>query len=187
MESATPDEALLKRIGNRDEAALRLLFTRHRLAVFRFLQRMVRNEAVAEELTNEVFLEVWRHAASFEGRSSVATWMLSIARNHALSFMRKRQDDALDDKQAATLPDPSDDPEIVAQKFDKAGTLRRCIDRLSPEHREIIDLAYYHEMSIDEVATIVGIPVATVKTRMFYARKKLAEFLKEAGIDREWP
>ena len=58
---------------------------------------------------------------------------------------------------------------------------------LSPDHREIIDLVYYHEKSVEEVAEIVGIPEATVKTRMFYARKKLAEALKEAGVERGWP
>ena len=65
--------------------------------------------------------------------------------------------------------------------------LRQCLAALSAEHREIIDLVYYHEKSVEEVAGIVGIPEATVKTRMFYARKKLSELLKERGIDRGWP
>jgi len=65
--------------------------------------------------------------------------------------------------------------------------LRQCLTKLSTEHREIIDLVYYHEKSVEEVAGIVGIPEATVKTRMFYARKKLSELLKEQGIDRGWP
>lgn len=187
MTSAHLDEDLLRRIGNRDETALRLLFTRHRLPVFRFLVRMVRSEAIAEEVTNEVFLEVWRHASSYEGRSSVATWMLSIARNRAASLMRKRRDEALDDEQAAAVPDDADDPEVTAQKGDKAAAIRRCMARLSADHREIVDLVYYHELSVSEVAEVTGIPEATVKTRMFYARKKLSEFLIEAGVDRGWP
>ena len=65
--------------------------------------------------------------------------------------------------------------------------MRQCLTRLSAEHREVIDLVYYHEKSVEEVATIVGLPEATVKTRMFYARKKLSELLKEHGIDRGWP
>ena len=187
MTGATPDDELLRRIGMRDEAALRLLFTRHRLPVFRFLVRMVRSEAVAEEIANEVFLEVWRHAASYEGRSAVSTWILSIARNRAASLMRKRRDEPLEDGRAEAEPDDADDPEVVAQKGDKAAALRRCMGRLSVEHREIVDLVYYHEMSVAEVAAVVGIPEATVKTRMFYARKKLSELLTEAGIDRGWP
>ena len=65
--------------------------------------------------------------------------------------------------------------------------LRQCLEQLSLEHREMIDLVYYHEKSVEEVAEIVGIPENTVKTRMFYARKKLAELLKAAGIERGWP
>lgn len=187
MTSAHPDADLLRRIGKRDEAALRLLFSRHRLQVFRFLVRMVRSEAIAEELTNEVFLEVWRHASSYEGRSTVATWMLSIARNRAASLMRKRRDEALDDEQAAAVPDDADDPEVAAQKGDKAAAIRRCMARLSADHREIVDLVYYHEMSVSEVAEVTGIPEATVKTRMFYARKKLSELLIDASVDRGWP
>jgi RNA polymerase sigma-70 factor, ECF subfamily len=65
--------------------------------------------------------------------------------------------------------------------------IRKCLTGLSAEQREIIDLVYYHEKSVEEVAQIVGIPENTVKTRMFYARKKLAELLKTAGIERGWP
>ena len=78
-------------------------------------------------------------------------------------------------------------PEIAVAKKDKGEALRQCLTKLSAEHREVIDLVYYHEKSVDEVAAIVGVPEATVKTRMFYARKKLSELLKERGIDRGWP
>jgi len=64
----------------------------------------------------------------------------------------------------------------------RSAILRNCLDRLSPAHREIIDLVYYHEKSVDEVARIVGVPAATVKTRMFYARNKMADLLKQAGV-----
>ena len=69
----------------------------------------------------------------------------------------------------------------------KVISLGKCLSGLSAEHREIVDLVYYHEKSVEEVAEIVGIPEATVKTRMFYARKKLGELLKAQGIDRGWP
>ena len=88
---------------------------------------------------------------------------------------------------AIEIADTDDDPEVVAQKADKSVQLRRAMDQLSPEHREIIDLVYYHEMSIAEVSEVVRIPENTVKTRMFYARKRLSEILKTAGVDRGWP
>jgi RNA polymerase sigma-70 factor (ECF subfamily) len=183
----TSDEVLIGRIATGDRLAMQVLFARHHVRVYRFVLRLVRNEATAEDLISEVFLDVWRQAGKFEGRSQVSTWLLSIARFKALSAMRKRTDQELDDETAEAVVDNSDDPEVSLAKKDKGEVLRQCLTALSPEHREIIDLVYYHEKSVDEVAAIVGIPEATVKTRMFYARKKLADVLKRNGIDRGWP
>jgi len=166
---------------------MQVLFARHHVRMYRFVLRLVSDPATAEDLISEVFLDVWRQADRFEGRSAVSTWMLAIARFKALSALRKRPDKELDEKTAATIEDPSDDPEVTVQKKDKSDALRRCLTALSPEHREIIDLVYYHEKSVEEVAEIVGIPENTVKTRMFYARKKLAELLTAAGVERGWP
>jgi RNA polymerase sigma-70 factor, ECF subfamily len=183
----TSDEVLIGRIADGDRLAMKVLFARHHVRVYRFVLRMVRNEATAEDLISEVFLDVWRQAGKFEGRSTVSTWMLSIARFKALSALRRRSEEELDDESAAAIEDLADDPEVALAKKDKGTVLRHCLDRLSTEHREIIDLVYYHEKSVEEVAGIVGIPEATVKTRMFYARKKLGELLKEQGLDRGWP
>ena len=166
---------------------MQVLFARHHVRVYRFVLRLVRNEATAEDLISEVFLDIWRQAGKFEGRSAVSTWMLSIARFKALSALRKRPEQELDDETAERIEDQADDPETALAKKDKGALLRECLTALSAEHREIVDLVYYHEKSVEEVAGIVGIPEATVKTRMFYARKKLSELLKARGIDRGWP
>jgi RNA polymerase sigma-70 factor, ECF subfamily len=184
---AAEDRQLIQRIADADQGALRALMARYQMRVFRFVTRTVRNEAVAEELTNEVFLDVWRNAARYEGRSSPSTWLFSIAHNKAVSSLRKRRETAWDEEKAGEIADDGDDPEVIAQKTDKAAAMRDCLDGLSDEHRQIVDLVYYHEMSISEVSAVVGIPEATVKTRMFYARKKLSELLKARGIDRGWP
>jgi RNA polymerase sigma-70 factor (ECF subfamily) len=113
--------------------------------------------------------------------------MLAIARFKALSALRRRPDQELDEETAGAIEDLSDDPAAALEKKDKSAMLRKCLTGLSAEHREIIDLVYYHEKSVEEVAEIVGIPENTVKTRMFYARKRLAELVKAAGIDRGWP
>jgi RNA polymerase sigma-70 factor (ECF subfamily) len=183
----TSDEVLIARIADGDRLAMQVLFARHHVRVYRFVLRLVRNEATAEDLISDVFLDVWRQAGKFEGRSAVSTWMLSIARFKALSALRRRPEQELDDETAEQIEDQSDDPEVALAKKDKAAVLRRALSKLSAEHREIVDLVYYHEKSVEEVAGIVGIPEATVKTRMFYARKKLSELLKEQGIDRGWP
>jgi RNA polymerase sigma-70 factor (ECF subfamily) len=73
------------------------------------------------------------------------------------------------------------------QKKSKGQVLRACLQKLSPEHREVMDLVYYHDRSVEEVARIVGVPEGTVKTRMFHARKRLADLAKAAGLDRGWP
>jgi RNA polymerase sigma-70 factor, ECF subfamily len=183
----TSDEVLVGRIAGGDRRAMQALFARHRTPVFRFVVRIVRNEAAAEDVLSDVFLDVWRQAGTFEGRSSVSTWLLSIARFKALSALRRKPEAELDEETASAIEDQSDDPEITLAKKDKGAAMRDCLNGLSAEHREIIDLVYYHEKSVDEVAAIVGIPAATVKTRMFYARKKLSELLKARGIDRGWP
>ncbi|MCE1237280.1 MAG: sigma-70 family RNA polymerase sigma factor [Hyphomicrobiales bacterium] len=185
--TTTSDEDLLRRIAAGDQLAMRVLFARHRLAVHRFVLRVVRDEAVAEDAVSETFLDVWRQAGDFEGRSKVTTWLLSIARFKAFSALRRRRDAGLDEEWAAEIPDEADTPEVVSQKLDKSAAIRLSMEKLSAEHREVLDLVYYHEASVDEVARIVGIPEGTVKTRLFHARKKLAELLVAAGIDRGWP
>ena len=187
MNQLADDQALMERIARQDQSALRSFYARHQVRTYRFILRLVRNEAIAEELTNEVFMEVWRSAAKYEGRSSPSTWMLSIAHNRSVSVLRKRQDENWDEDSASQIADDDDDPEVTAQKTDKGVLLRQCLNKLSDEHRKIIDLVYYHEKSISEVSAIVGIPEATVKTRMFYARKRLSEVMKSAGLDRGWP
>ena len=184
---ATSDEVLIGRIANGDRLAMQVLFARHHVRVFRFVLRLVRNEATAEDLISEVFLDVWRQAGKFEGRSAVSTWLLSIARFKALSVLRRKPELELDEETAEAIEDTSDTPDVTLEKKQKADIIRKCLSGLSNEHREIVDLVYYHEKSVEEVAEIVGIPEATVKTRMFYARKKLAELLKAQGIERGWP
>jgi RNA polymerase sigma-70 factor (ECF subfamily) len=184
---ATSDEALISRIADGDRLAMQVLFARHHVRVYRFVLRLVGNPTQAEDLISDVFLDVWRQASKFEARSAVSTWLLAIARFKALSAMRRKPEEELDEETAGAIEDPSDDPEVTAQKRSKSEILRKCLAGLSQEHREIIDLVYYHEKSVEEVAGIVGIPEATVKTRMFYARKKLSELLKAAGVDRGWP
>ena len=175
---ASSDEMLLARIATGERLAMRTLFVRHRTSIYRWLLRFVSSESLAEDLLSEVFLDVWRHAGRFESRSSVSTWLMAIARNKALSARRRRTDAELDEAVERTVADPADNPEVVLEKKERCELLRQALINLSPKHREIIDLVYYHEKSIDEVAQVLGVPSATVKTRMFYARQKLAELIK---------
>jgi RNA polymerase sigma-70 factor (ECF subfamily) len=187
VNQAASDEVLIGRIADGDRLAMQVLFARHHVRVFRFVLRLVRNEAAAEDLISEVFLDVWRQAGKFEGRAAVSTWLLAIARFKALTALRRKPEQELDEDTAETIEDTADTPDVTLEKKDKSALIRKCLAGLSAEHREIIDLVYYHEKSVEEVAEIVGIPENTVKTRMFYARKKLAELLQAQGIERGWP
>jgi RNA polymerase sigma-70 factor, ECF subfamily len=171
------DEILVGRIAAGDQAAMATLFRRHNTRVFRFVTRLVTDAAFAEDVVSEVFTEVWRQAGEFEGRSQVSTWILSIARYKALSVRRRRQEVELDELAAGSIPDEADTPEEAMLRSDRGNQLRSCLKELSREHREIVDLVYYHDRTIEEVAEIVNVPKNTVKTRMFYARKRLAQLL----------
>jgi RNA polymerase sigma-70 factor (ECF subfamily) len=177
------DEALIALMADGDKRAMQVLYARHNVRVYRFIIRLTSNPSLAEDLVSEVFLDAWRQAATFESKSQVSTWLLAIARYKALSALRRRTDDHLDDQMAASIEDTADSPETAVGIKDRNSIVQKCLIQLSPAHREVIDLVYYHEKSVDEVAQIVGVPPATVKTRMFYARSKLADLLKGAGVN----
>jgi RNA polymerase sigma-70 factor (ECF subfamily) len=184
--TATSDEVLVESIAAGNKNAMRVLYARHNVRVFRFLMRIVGNHATAEDLLNEVFIDVWRHAEKFEARSQVSTWILGIARFKALSARRRRSFDELDDAAAAAIEDPGAGPESATQQRQRSAILQDCIKQLSAAHREVVDLIYYHEQSIEEVARIIDVPQNTVKTRVFHARKRLAELMAARGLDRAW-
>ncbi len=181
---AVSDEMLLQSIADGEKPAMHVFYARHNVRVYRFILRTVRDQSIAEDLASQVFLDVWRTAGQFEGRSQVSTWLLSIARFKALSALRQRRFENIDQDEVMEIADQSDDPEAMLDRNKTGALLRTCIARLSPAHREIIDLVYYHEKSVEEAGEIIGIPQATVKTRMFYARKQLADMLRGAGLER---
>jgi len=175
------DEALIAKIASRNRLAMQVLFARHHARIYRFVLRLLGSEALAEDVTSEVFLDVWRQAHRFEARSAVTTWLLAIARYKALAELRRRPEPP-SDAGSMDASDPADNPEATFAIKHRGEILRNCLTRLSPRHREIIDLVYYHEKSVQEAANILGVPGNTVKTRMFHARKKLSELLEAHGV-----
>ena len=179
--AAVADVELIERIASADNQAMSALVGRYSVRIYRFVLRMVDDRILAEDIVSDVFFEAWQQAHKFEARSKVSTWLLAIARNKALSAIRGRRvhqnlDEALD------VADPSENAEAAWQRANRNSNLRDCLMKLSPNHREVLDLIYYHEQPIESVAKIVGIPLNTVKTRVFHARKHLATLLNEAGI-----
>jgi RNA polymerase sigma-70 factor (ECF subfamily) len=175
------DENLIRAIAAGSQAAMRTLYARHHLRVYHFIVRLGSDTDRAEDLVSEVFLSVWRQADTFENRSQVSTWILSIARFKALTALGRRREPQLDEDAIKTVADDADTPEQTVLHTDRRAQLRRCIAQMSSDHREVIDLVYYHDKSIEEVAKVLHLPKNTVKRRMFYARKHLARLLATHG------
>lgn len=181
------DKVLIARLKNGDESAMQVLYTRHYQRIYRFIIRQIRDDMMAEDILNDVFLDCWRQAHKFEGRSAVSTWLTAIAFNKSISYLRKKREAQVGDGQAEALVDEADGPQTLLLKDDKGDQIKEAMDELSLDHRTVIDLAYYHEMGVKEIAEILDVPSNTIKTRLFHARKNLHEILIERGVDRGWP
>ena len=176
--SAGPDEELIAQIATGEQAALRTLFTRHYSRVYRFVSRFVKDRDAVEEVVNDTFLIAWQQAPRFEGRSRVATWLLGIARYRALGAVKARQAHPESMEQhEATLVDPSERVDARMQREDSSHYLKRCLAMLPREQALLIELHYFSDKSLKEAAALTGVPLNTIKTRMFLARKKLATML----------
>jgi RNA polymerase sigma-70 factor (ECF subfamily) len=187
--AAVTDDALIKKVAEGDQAALKLLAQRHQGRVYRFAMKFVRDASLAEDVVSETFFAVWQNAANFRNRSAVGTWIMSIARFRALS-MRERAADAgepLDDETVARIADPSQRSDATVDRRDLVACVRDCLSQLPAEQAMLIDMVYLRERPIREAALVAGIPLNTVKSRMFLARKKLAGLLAAAGFETAVP
>lgn len=175
--------ALLQRVAAGDRNAFAELYRRLQRPLFGYLMKLVREREMVEDVLNETMMEVWRQAARFEGRSSVNTWVFSIAHHRAVSRLRKRRETPLDEEQAAAIEDEAPTPDERAISGDMSRLLGTLMEQLSFEHREILHLAYYQEFSVQEIADALDLPANTVKTRMFYARQRLKVLLEKSGVE----
>jgi RNA polymerase sigma-70 factor, ECF subfamily len=176
------DAVLMHRVATADRSAMHILFSRHHLAVYRFVLQRLQDRALAEDVTSEAFLEVWRRAGRFDGRSPVVAWILAIARHKTFAAQPERH--LRIDGASATGADGENIGQATPmQAPDRHTVLRGCMKKLPAEHREVIDLVYYQEQSMEAVAAILGIPRRTARTRVSYARRRLAAELKKSGVD----
>jgi RNA polymerase sigma-70 factor (ECF subfamily) len=155
-----------------DKQALRQLYDRHYPGLFQFIRARLHDPVEATDVIQETFLAVWRQAQGYRSQASVKTWIYSIARNKAIDRQRSnRQEVTLDE--APEMPDGALQPDQVSEALSDARRVRECIDGLSPAHQRVIRLAFYEEAEYAEIAEIEQIPVGTVKTRIFHAKKLL--------------
>ena len=173
----TRDEQLLAAIARGDRRSFEQLYALYAPRVFRFIYRMIRDASKAEEVTNDVMLEVWKAAAQFGGRSSPSTWIFGIARHRTLNAVRGRTLHLTDIEEATDVPDATPSPEARVDGGRIGERLQSALGRLSIEHREVIELTFMEGKTYREIAEIARCPENTVKTRMFHAKKKLTPLL----------
>ena len=176
-----PESELIRRIATGDRTAFEQLFHAYHKRILGYVFRLVGRTEVAEELTDDVMLAVWKGAGGFKGESKVSTWIFGIAHFRAISSLRRSNPDTVDIEDAGPLSDTHALQDEVLVRESTVEEVRRALAKLSRLHREVIDLTFYQEFSYPEIAAILNCPVNTVKTRMFYARKELREALAEKG------
>jgi RNA polymerase sigma-70 factor (ECF subfamily) len=166
------DLLLLQRIARRERDAFEALYRAYHPRLTRFLLRLVRRPQLVEEALNDTLMVVWERPDSFHGGSKLSTWIFAIAYRKAMKALG-RFDDPREDPEGLERIDEDPDPEENSAGFRRRELLARAMDELSPAHRAVIDLTYYHELDYNEIARILDCPVGTVKTRMFHARRQL--------------
>jgi len=173
------DVLLLARVAGGDVAAMRALYLAHSAAVQRFIHTRIRDEFEVADITHETMLSVWRAASSFQQRSTVRSWILSLARNKATDFVRKQARVTLAEPDE-TLPADDPDAETVIAASEDAERVRACVDKLPERQRSIVHLAFFEDLSYAAIAEIEAVPQGTIKTRVFHAKKLLMRCL--AGL-----
>ncbi len=195
-----PDEefSLLRRVADADREAFETLYHLYYRRLFAYLFKLTRRGDLVEEVLNDVMFAVWTSAARFDGRSRPSTWIFGIAYHKALKALARQAATAggsggssggaggtrgeEDGGREVEEPATGEGPESLISRREVASTLGKALGTLSPEHRAVVELTYYYELSYGEIAEIVGCPVNTVKTRMFHARRRLRELLPALGL-----
>lgn len=176
------DIALLHSVARGDVRAMQTLYGRYWLSIYRFSRSITGNPSAADDIINVVFLKAWRCANEFNARSQVSTWLFASARNLAYAALRQRRIESLMPSSEPQIEDAADDSMVALIRPARRAALARCLKQLSTQHREIIDLVYYHEKSINEVSEIIGIPNAAVISRMHNARMEIAELMAQYSL-----
>jgi RNA polymerase sigma-70 factor, ECF subfamily len=168
------DLNLIRRVVGRDRQAFETLYHRYSPVVYRYLWKLIRQREMVEEALNDVMMVVWETASRFNGTSRLSTWILGIAHNKALKARARSARFDTELRQAEPYGVESSGPEDAWAHRELASAVARAIDSLPAEQGAVVELTFYHDLSYAEIAKIVGCPVNTVKTRMLYARRRLA-------------
>ena len=187
------DLAVAARTGSGD--ACTALVRRFERPVYNLVARLVQDPALAEDLTQDAFLKMFRGLGQYDASLRFSSWLFRIAHNTAIDHLRQRRvllatprvdEDGDEMDPLAGLPDlRGDSPEQAATRRQVAAVLDRAIDTLRPEYRAVVVLRHHEDLDYEEIAEVTGLPLGTVKTYLHRARKELAARLREAGLGPE--
>ena len=191
---ASPEEALrdlaadgdwVAAVAKGDLAAFERLYRLYEKRIYQYVYVLARNTSIAEEVVGETMLAVWREARTFAQSSRVSTWIFGIARHKTFDALRRVSRDSRNValEEAAELADTAENASDHLSRDEEAKLLRSAIGKLSREHQEVLRLVFYEELPYGEIATLLRVPVNTVKTRVYYAKQQLKPHL--GGLDRD--
>lgn len=183
------DAQLVERALARDQEAFRTLVTRYQRSVFNLLARMLRDPALAEDLTQETFIRAFTHLAQFDARYKFSNWILRIAQNAGIDAIRRRRPDVVPfeadsqgEDQAAAVPAPrGEDGPGRLEQLDLRQALDAAMARLRPEYRQLLVLRYHEDLGYEEIVAITGLPLGTVKSLLHRARSEMAALMSASG------
>jgi RNA polymerase sigma-70 factor, ECF subfamily len=178
------DIALLRRVADGDQDAMADFYRRHSQAVLAHISMVVGERALAEEIFQDTMLAIWRNAGSFRGESRVRTWVIAIARRQAHNRLRRGRLRLVHDAELVDRPSPGPGTETIALVRAEVSEVAHAIAGLGRAHREVLGLAFGAGLTLAEVATVLQVPVGTVKSRLTAARAALVRALAEKGESR---
>lgn len=167
---------LLSRMADGDRSAFAAFYKEMEKPVFRFIASKMNDPHEAADIQHDVFMDIWRSAGRFEGRSTVKTWVFGIAYRKTMDHFRKHKRVDLTDEIDERVDDAPDAATCLASA-QEAEHLRYCMDQLKPQHRSAVELAFYQDMTYGEIAEAAEVPEGTIKTRVFHAKKLLLHCL----------
>ena len=195
---AISDEALMLKYAKGDVGAFEQLVERHRRPLFGYLCRVLRNRETAEDTFQEVFIRVMKARSTYKKKAKFSTWLYRIAHNACIDALRRakyRKTESLSKPKSAAgesqltlldaLPSPNPGPDVEFDRRQFSEALKKCIERLNPDQREVFILRQYQNLPFQEIARVTGATESTVKSRMRYALKRLRKMLVEENIVEE--
>jgi RNA polymerase sigma-70 factor (ECF subfamily) len=173
-------EELITRISQGDREALTDLYEQNRQSLLSYLRLLTSDNGLAEEILQDTLLAVWAGASNFGGRSSGRTWLFSIARRRARDLLRRRAVPLADLSVLTTIPSREPEPADAVMAGETTDALTNAFGRMSPAHQEVLNLTFVHGLSYQELSEVLNIPIGTVKSRLFSAKRELRERLNES-------